>query len=153
MDLEYNPLDEDRPASLRPKKIMTTKEIVDISLRQKPYFVLIEQFQALFYELPKIGLKDVDVRIKTMYDTLMETCEQAGISRISIPQLKECCGMRRVWPDENQHPGHAPILDSVEKSGLGDLIAKLTAFCRIKPCEGCERRRVFLNKFRWPWSK
>lgn len=156
MNLEYDPLEEVRstPATLRPKKIMLPREILDLSARQKPYFDLIAQFQALFYELPEIGAKDVDARIQAMYQTLMELCEKAGISRISIPQLKECCGRKRTWQEERApYPMPAPILDSVEKSGLGDLIAKLTAFCRIKPCDGCKRRQAFLNKFRWPWAK
>lgn len=156
MNLEYDPLEEERPAgtSLRPKKIMMPDEILALSMRQKPYFNLIDQFQALFYELPKIGVRDVDIRIQAMYETLMEACEQAGISRISIPRLKECCGMKRVWAEESQvGVPPAPILDSVQKSGLGDLIERLAAFCGIKPCEGCKRRQAFLNKFRWPWAK
>lgn len=152
MDLEYDPLEDTATAPLKPA--VASKKISDAFLavaeRQRPFFALANQFQALFYELPDLTTRDVDVRIKAMYETCMEVCEKVGIARMSIPQLKECCGRDRVWLDE--HTSYPPV-QVARKGGVGDLIAKITGFLGVKPCDGCKRRQAFLNKFRWPWGK
>lgn len=141
--------DGDRKA-IELKKAQKTTLIADMSARQAPFLDLIGQFHKLFWELPNLTTRDVDARLQAMFEKLMEASATVGISRNSVPSLKECCGKKRVWPDEI---GQSGILPTVQKSGLGDLIKKLTELCGIKPCEGCERRRRWLNGIRWPWNK
>lgn len=40
-----------------------------------------------------------------------------------------------------------------KKTGLGDVVHKVTKKLRIKECGGCKRRREVLNKFRVPKFK
>ena len=146
MDFDTNPLDEDLPLSGNRKpgdKSSSTASFALIharALRQQPYFTLLTQFQTLFYDIPDLTAKDVDARVKVMYDTMMEVCEGAGISRISIPQLKECCGKKRVWREEPKG------------LRLGDKLAWLFDKLGIRKCEGCRKRQEILNKIRIPGS-
>jgi hypothetical protein len=146
MDFDTNPLDEDLPlrgVNRIPGNDTTNSAPARIAmraLRQKPYFILIDRFQKLFYDLPDISVKEVDAQVREMYDVLMEACEGVGISRISIPQLKECCGKKRVWKDEPKG------------LRIGDKIAWLFDKLGIKKCEGCKKRQEALNKIRLPGS-
>jgi hypothetical protein len=152
MDLDYDPLEDAATTSRAPGQAIHQRRVLAVAERQEPFFTLSSQFQALFYELPKITTREVEVRIRAMHETYLETCERVGISKMSIPQLKDCCGRERVWLDERlPAPSQAPA--TPKKSGLGDLIAKITGFFGIKPCEECKRRQAMLNKFRWPWGK
>lgn len=140
MDFEENPLDEERPFAGGIRKI-SKSQIIDLAEKLKPHFLLLEQFQALFYEIPDLTARQVDDRVKVMYETLMEVCSRVGIHRISIPQLKECCGKKRVWKDERPW------------FRLGDTIAWITTKLGFRPCEECKQRQETLNRVRWPWSK
>jgi hypothetical protein len=150
MDFDTNPLDEERPLQTGnrvPNQQSTssngTQQIMARALRQKPYFSMIAQFQDLFFKLPELRQKEVDERLKGMYETLMEACESVGISRISIPQLKECCGRGRTQPAAVPAP-----------SGLrlGDKVAWLLDKLGFKKCEACRKRQEALNKIRLPGS-
>jgi hypothetical protein len=145
---DSNPLDEVlADADLKgfasakpPGQKISVNSIEARALRQKPYFTLLTQFQTLFYDIPDLTAKDVDDRVKVMYDTLMEVCESVGISRISIPQLKECCGKRRVWKEE------------LKGLRIGDKLAWLFDKMGIRKCAGCKKRQEALNKIRLPGS-
>lgn len=144
-DDSENPMDQDVPLTGRkPAPQQDAKSpmamVAARALRQKPYFILIGQFQKLFYDIPDMTAIEVDGRVKEMYDTLMEACESVGISRISIPQLKECCGKKRVWRSEGGG------------LRLGDKLAWLFDRLGIKKCEACRRRQEALNKIRLPGS-
>jgi hypothetical protein len=145
MDFDTNPLDEERPMTnsmggVRKVSIPSVSSLEARALRQRPYFTLVSQFQQLFYDIPDLTAKQADERVQAMYLTLMEVCESAGISRISIPQLKECCGKKREWKEE--------------KKGLrlGDKLAWLFDKLGIKKCAGCRKRQEALNKLRIPGS-
>lgn len=124
----------------------------NIADRQRPYLELIELFHKLFWELPEITTKDVDARLQSMFDKLMESAATVGISRLSVPSLKECCGKKRIWTDPlNQAQVNlTPVVDS---GGLGDFFKKVFSFLGFKPCAGCEQRLRWLNKIRWPWQR
>jgi hypothetical protein len=141
--------DGDRKAiELRKAKKLTL--IADMTARQAPFLDLIELYHKLFWELPNLNTRDVDVRLQAMFDKLMDASSVVGISRNSVPSLKECCGKKRIWPDAI---GQSGILPTVQSSGLGDLVKKVIGWIGIKPCKGCEQRRRWLNGIRWPWSK
>jgi hypothetical protein len=142
--------DGDRKA-IELQKAKRTTLIADMSARQAPYLDLIALYHKLFWELPEISTRDVDARLQVMFDKLMEVSATVGISRLSVPSLKECCGKKRVWPDEL---GKSQIMEAVKDAGgLGDLLKKIFSLFGAKPCEGCERRRRWLNGIRWPWNK
>ena len=125
--------------------------IADMAARQAPYLDLIGLFHKLFWELPGLTQKEVDDRLQPMYEKLMEASATVGISRLSVPSLKECCGKKRVWPDAL---GKSQAMEIVQDTGgLGDVLKKIFSLFGAKPCEGCERRRRWLNGIRWPWSK
>lgn len=143
--------DGDRKA-IELRKAKKTTLIADMAARQAPFLDLIELHHKLFWELPNLSPKEVDERLKVMFEKLMEASSVVGISRNSVPSLKECCGKKRVWPNE-MPDGRSGILPAVQKTGLGDLIKRLAEWFGIKSCEGCERRRKWLNGIRWPWMK
>jgi hypothetical protein len=147
MDFDTNPLDDDRPLpfgnkvpSQQSTATSGTQLIAARAMRQKPYFTMIAQFQDLFFKLPELKQKDVDDRLKELYEALMEACESVGISRISIPQLKECCGRGRAQAPTEEAPGLR----------LGDKVAWLLDKLGFKKCEACKRRQEALNKIRFP---
>ena len=124
--------------------------VPDLVSRQAPYLDLIQMFHKLNDELPTLTTREVDDRLGPMFDKLMDAAAFMGISRISVPQLKECCGKRRVWPDELDHTQVVPL---PPKKGLGDVLKWIFSWFWLKPCDGCERRRIWLNAIRWPWQK
>ena len=81
--------------------------------------------------------REVDVRLQEMFGTLLEACERVGISKMSVPQLKECCGKRRSWKDDIQKPAGLR---------LGDKLAWILSKLGFKQCEACKRRQEALNR-------
>lgn len=143
--------DGDRKA-VELRKIQKTTLVDDLLARQAPFLSLIELYHKLFWELPNLSTRDVDERLQVMFEKLMEASAVVGISRNSVPSLKECCGKKRVWPDPlNRGQVMDPVVDA--SGGLGDFFKKIFSFFGFKPCPGCERRRRWLNGIRWPWSK
>lgn len=154
--------DGDRQAVQAKRNAATESSFAkEIIARQAPFLELIEQFHKLFWELPNLTTRDVDQRLQPMFDNLMNAAATVGISRNSVPSLKECCGKKRVWPDElNKSSIFTPVQESVVQldpkapaGGLGDFFKKVFSFFGFKPCEGCERRRRWLNSIRWPWQR
>lgn len=65
----------------------------------------------------------------------------------------------RVWYEEVSD-GDIPTGDREEleffagnEVRLGDAIKTTTRFLGIKPCEACDRRAVWLNRWRLPWRR
>lgn len=131
-----------QPAAQGGSQPSLADEIIE---RQKPFVSLINQFEALFWDLPKLTTRDVDARIKPMYDELLKAASYHGISSMTAPRLVECCGKTRTWPD-GQKTGE------VLGWGLGDIVRRITRAMGIRHCEGCERRRLWLNAISW-WKK
>ncbi len=105
--------------------------------RQQPFFELAAQFHRLFEEIPQMTTREVDVRIKEMFGTFLDSCERVGISKMSVPQLKECCGRKRIWKDEADGPAGLR---------LGDKLAWILSKLGFKSCEACKRRQEALNQ-------
>lgn len=143
--------DGDRKAT-EVRKTQKTTLIADMAARQAPFMELIELYHKLFWELPNLNTRDVDTRIQVMFEKLMEASSVVGISRNSVPSLKECCGKKRVWPDD-LGKSQFGIPSVQDRQGLGDLLKKFFGLFGAKPCDGCERRRRWLNGVRWPWNK
>jgi hypothetical protein len=142
--------DGDR-AAIEAKNMKASEIRVDMAARQAPFLALIDLYHKLFWELPNLTTRDVDARLQVMFDKLMEASATVGISRLSVPALKACCGYKRVWPDELEKAQAMEVVK--DAGGLGDLLKKIFGLFGAKPCEGCERRRRWLNGIRWPWNK
>jgi len=122
-----------------PRAVLSAESI---TARQVPFMLLIGKFHDLFWDLPKITTRNVDARLQEMYELLMQASASAGISRVSVPRLRECCGKKREWPD-------GTVTGEQEKKiwwGLGDIVFRITRFFGFKHCPACERRRKFLNE-------
>jgi hypothetical protein len=115
------------------------KVIAEIRKKQEPFLRLAGQIHALFWELPTSTSRDVDKKLVPIWESFMEAAATAGLSSYDIPQLKECCGKRRVWPDQ---------VDQARYLRLGDAVRWVTTnILRIKkPCEACDRRQEKLNR-------
>jgi hypothetical protein len=116
--------------------------ILAMARRQQPFHELVGQFHKMFEEIPNLTLREVDARHMEMFATLLEACEAVGISKMSVPPLKECCGKKRVWKE----PADGGLR-------LGDRIAWILTKLGFKKCEGCVKRQAALNRFRLPWGK
>lgn len=49
--------------------------------------------------------------------------------------------------DHPPHRAHLPGFVNEEDIGLGDVVKRATQFFGIKPCDGCERRAIALNRW------
>ena len=117
----------------------------EIRRRQAPFIVLINDFERLYWDLPNLTTKQVDDRIGPMYERVLEAAAYHGISAITAPKLRECCGKVRTWPG-------GVVTGEALGWGLGDIVRRFTRALGFRSCEGCERRRLWLNSISW-WSK
>lgn len=116
--------------------------------RQAPFWKLFKDFSILYSNLPDMPMREVDQRIVELYDGILEAATMVGISRMSVPKLL-CCGKTRAFPSD---PDRSQIMEpivSVKKFRLGDFLKKIFSFFGLKACDGCERRRRFLNRIGW----
>lgn len=142
-DLDYDPLENvfeteiKLPSAGAPVRLMLSETI---TRNQLPFMRMIARMHDLFWDLPNVTTRDVDGRLQELYELLMDAAATAGISRMSVPQLRECCGKKRVWP------GEAPEAEEKLGWGLGDIIRRITRLFGIGHCEKCEERRKALNR-------
>ena len=146
-DLDYDPMEDVTQTPIRPPSGAPVRlELSEsITKNQLPFMRMIARMYDLFWDLPKITTRDVDERLKELFELLMDAAGTAGISRMSVPRLAECCGKRRVWPDE-VHAALEAHLDSDLGWGVGDIVRRVTRFFGIGHCKKCEERRQALNR-------
>lgn len=125
------------------KSTRASEAILAMARRQQPFHELIGQFHKMFEEIPNLTVREVDARHVEMFSTLLEACETVGISKMSVPPLKECCGKKRVWKDQAPTGGLR----------LGDKVAWILTKLGFKKCEGCKKRQEAMNRFRFPFGK
>jgi len=140
-DFEFDPLDHPTEIPVKPPTGAPVRlELAEtITRTQLPFMRMIARMHDLFWDLPSMTTRDVDARLQELFELLMDAAATAGISRMSVPQLKECCGKVRVWPREA--PAEEPL-----GWGLGDIVRRITRFFGFGHCEACERRRKALNR-------
>jgi hypothetical protein len=140
---DFDPLNQSMETSINQK---TTGAPVRLELsetitrNQLPFMRTIARMHDLYWDLPNLTTKEVDVRLQELFDLTMEAAATAGISRMSVPRLQECCGKKRAWP------GEAPAVEQQLGWGAGDIVRRITRFFGFGHCEACERRRKLLNK-------
>lgn len=136
MEQIQRPQQKALPAAPPPSLHTSVMKTVD---RQLPFFDLTAQFHKFFEDVPNLTPRQADERVQGMFQTFLDCCEKVGISKMSVPPLKECCGKKRVWKDEQPaQPGGWRV---------GDWLAAFFKKFGAKPCEGCKRRQAWLNAF------
>jgi hypothetical protein len=118
---------------------------------------LADRFYILWWNLPGMSTRDVDRELQDLFRMYMDLAPSLGVSRNTIPALKECCGRKRDWKDGQLlgDPSDAVIgvMPPLEKPsqraklgwGLGDVIARVTRLWKAEHCDACEARRLWLN--------
>ena len=102
---------------------------------------IIARMHDLYWDLPQLTTREVDTRLQELFDLTMDAAATAGISRMSVPRLMECCGKKRAWPEDQKK-----AQDEKLGWGAGDIVRRITRFFGFGHCEACERRRLLLNR-------
>ena len=127
-----------------------------IQAKADAFRLLADRFYVLWWNLPEMSLRQVDRELQDLFRMYMDLAPSLGVSRNTIPELKECCGRKRSWKDGSllgdpatALMGAAPPTEAPPRKklgwGLGDLIARVTRVWKSEHCDACEARRVWLN--------
>jgi hypothetical protein len=129
------------------------EEAARIQAKSDAFRDLADRFYMLWWNLPGMTPRDVDRDIRDMFRMYMDLAPSLGVSRNGIPELRECCGRKRVWPDDvlsgsqSQVLVMAPVTEPDLGWCPGDIIRRITRVLGFKYCEKCDRRRKRINKF------
>lgn len=155
---DFDPLEAgEREISKLEENEKLTKTVAMLQARQDAFRDIADRFYMLWWNLPASNLKDVDRELQDLFRMYMDLAPSLGVSRNGIPELKECCGRKRVWKDDPLSDNNnkvlviPPIVDQVEELGWcpGDIIRRITRLFGVKYCEKCDRRRKAINSFFW----
>ena len=144
---DFDPLDRPAEIPIKPATGAPVRLILSetITRNQLPFMRMIARMHDLFWDLPKITTRDVDDRLQELFELLMDAAATTGISRMSVPRLAECCGKKRIWPDDVQAALEAHLEPELGW-GLGDMVRRVTRFFGFGHCKKCEERRQALNR-------
>lgn len=153
---EFDPLEEGERhlAKLEANERLTTT-VMMLQARQQAFRDLADRFYMVWWNLPGSTLRDVDRDIRDMFRMYMDLAPSMGVSRNGIPDLRECCGRKRVWKDDPLSDNNGKVLvmppatEPEERLGWcpGDIIRRITRLFGAKYCEKCDRRRRAINRF------
>lgn len=153
---DFDPLKsgEDQITKLEANK-QRSLEVERLQARADAFRDLADRFYMLWWNLPGMTLRQVDQDVKDMFRMYMDLAPSLGVSRNGIPELRECCGRKRVWKDDPLSDNNAkvlvmpPAVDPQEDLGwcVGDVLRRITRFFGAKYCEKCDRRRRAINSF------
>lgn len=141
---EFDPLNESTeiPIKNNPTGSPVRLELAEsVTRNQLPFLRIIARMHDLYWDLPNLTTREVDVRLQELFNLTMDAAATAGISRMSVPRMQECCGKKRIWPGEADEKKEQPL-----GWGVGDIVRRITRFFGFGHCEACERRRILLNK-------
>lgn len=158
MDTEsdYDPLEQaHKPTTPPPSSNELSDEIRKLRVRADAFRDLADRFYMLWWNLPGMTTRAVDRDVQDMFRMYMDLAPSLGVSRNGIPELRECCGRKRVWKDDPivEHDSKVLVMPAVEdpKEDLGwcpgDIIRRITRFFGAPYCEKCDRRRRSINSF------
>ena len=141
---DFDPLDRPAEIPVKPPSGAPVRLILSetITRNQLPFMRMIARMHDLFWDLPSMTTRDVDARLQELFELLMDAAGTAGISRMSVPRLAECCGKTRIWPDGVKTEIEEPPLGW----GLGDIVRRITRLFGFGHCKKCEERRHALNR-------
>jgi len=156
---DFDPLEE-RSSNDTTRRLDTRADVVmeqearRIQARADAFRDLADRFYMLWWNLPGMTTKDVDRDVQDMFRMYMDLAPSLGVSRTGIPELRECCGRKRVWKndpisDDSEVLVMPPVKDQEPPLGWcpGDLIRRITRFFGVRYCEKCDRRRRAINAF------
>lgn len=152
---DYDPLEQGGQPIQKPTTNSVLAEDAErIKARLDAFRDLADRFYMLWWNLPKTTLRQVDRDIVDMFRMYMDLAPSLGVSRNGIPELKECCGRKRVWDGDELGQGNdvlvmAPAKDQDPALGWcpGDLIRRVSKLLGFKYCEKCDQRRRRINAF------
>lgn len=132
-----------------------TETVRALQARQESFRDISDRFYMLWWNLPQMTLRQADQEIQDLFRMYMDLAPLLGVSRNGIPELRECCGRKRVWKDDplSDNNGRVlvmpPVVEPAEDLGWcpGDLLRRITRFFGAKYCEKCDRRRRAINRF------
>lgn len=152
---EYDPLEdgEDRISKLEANADLSD-QVRQIQARQDAFRDLADRFYLLWWNLPGMTTRQVDQDVRDMFRMYMDLAPSLGVSRNGIPELRECCGRKRIWKDDpisGTHPEQLLVMPKVKDEELswcpGDIIRRVTRFFGVRYCEKCDKRRRAINAF------
>lgn len=153
---DFDPLEEgERQIAKLEANEKLTEEVRLLQARGEAFRDLADRFYMLWWNLPQMTTRQADQDIRDMFRMYMDLAPSLGVSRNGIPELRECCGRKRVWRDDPLSDNNGkvlvmpPVVDPVENLGWcpGDIIRRITRLFRAKYCEKCDRRRRAINAF------
>jgi len=152
---DFDPLEEgERQVAKLEADEQLLKTVQTLQARQAAFRDLADRFYMLWWNLPGSTLRSVDHDIRDMFRMYMDLAPSLGVSRNAIPELRECCGRKRVWKDDplSDNNGKVLVMPPAEpKEDLGwcpgDIIRRITRFFGASYCEKCDRRRRAINAF------
>jgi len=130
-----------------------TEEISQLQARSDAFRNLADRFYMLWWNIPGMTLRQVDQDIQDMFRMYMDLAPSLGVSRNGIPELRECCGRKRVWKGDPLSDNNCkvlvmpPVKDEVLGWCPGDIIRRITRLFGAEYCEKCDRRRRAINAF------
>lgn len=151
---DFDPLKEGEDfITQSPPPQALAEQAAQLQARADAFRDLADRFYMLWWNIPGMTLQQVDKDVQDMFRMYMDLAPSMGVSRNGIPELRECCGRRRVWPDdaldghEEQTLVMSPAKDPVEKLGWypGDIIRRITRLFGAKYCSACDARRRRIN--------
>ncbi len=154
-DDDFDPLHE---GEVQIAKLEANEKLIEtvrqLQARQEAFRDLADRFYVLWWNLPGTTLRQADQDIQEMFQMYMNLAQHMGVSRNGIPELRECCGRKRVWKNDPISSGSGvlvmpAVVDPVENLGWcpGDILRRITRFFGRKYCEACDRRRRKINGF------
>ena len=151
---DFDPLEE---GERQVEKLQANEALLEtvrtLQARQQAFRDLADRFYMLWWNLPSSTLRNVDSDVRDMFRMYMDLAPSLGVSRNGIPELRECCGRKRVWKDDPLSDNNRkvlvmpPVVDEVLGWCPGDIIRRITRFFGVKYCEKCDRRRRAINRF------
>lgn len=153
---EFDPLEDgERQVQRLEANEALTETVRVLQARQQAFRDLADRFYMTWWNLPSSTLRAADSDLRDMFRMYMDLAPSLGVSRNGIPELRECCGRKRVWKDDPLSDNNnrvlviPPATDPIETLGWcpGDIIRRITKFFGAKYCETCDRRRLRINAF------
>jgi len=151
---DFDPLEEGERQVARleaNEKLLET--VRQLQAKQDSFRDIADRFYMLWWNLPGMRLRQADQEIQDIFRMYMDLAPLLGVSRNGIPELRECCGRKRVWKDDplSDNNGKVLVMPAVvdEKLGWcpGDIVRRITRFFGAKYCEKCDLRRLAINRF------
>ena len=122
--------------------------------RRRQFGVVADGFFWIWKHFHQVPPFVTDERIQALYEEYLKLAPHLGVSLNGLPQLRECCGNKRLAPELLQDPsktliGTAALPAPAEELAWwpGDIIRRITRFFGASYCEKCDQRRRWINSW------